>query len=71
MSTQVAARLGERGFALDGDRLVDERDALVPITDEAALYAHAGLAFVPPELREGRGELESRRWSIASPRSSS
>ena len=27
----VAARLGERGFALDGDRLVDERDALVPI----------------------------------------
>jgi DNA polymerase (family 10) len=55
---QVTARLGERGFALDGDRLVDERDALVPITDEAALYAHAGLAFVPPELREGRGELE-------------
>jgi len=55
---QVSARLGERGFALDGDRLVDERDALVPITDEAALYAHAGLAFVPPELREGRGELD-------------
>jgi len=56
---QVAARLGERGFALDGDRLVDERDAIVPITDEAALYAHAGLAFVPPELREGRGELDA------------
>jgi DNA polymerase (family X) len=55
---QVTARLGERGFALDGDRLVDERDALVPITDEATLYAHAGLAFVPPELREGRGEFE-------------
>lgn len=25
--------------------------------DEAAIYAHAGLAFVPPELREGAGEL--------------
>jgi len=55
---QVTERLGDRGFALDGDRLVDERDALVPVTDEATLYAHAGLAFVPPELREGRGEIE-------------
>ena len=55
---QVAAWLGERGFALDDDHLVDERDALVPITDEATLYAHAGLTFVPPELREGRGEIE-------------
>jgi DNA polymerase (family 10) len=55
---QVTERLGDRGFALDGNRLVDERDALVPVTDEATLYAHAGLAFVPPELREGRGELE-------------
>jgi DNA polymerase (family 10) len=26
--------------------------------DEAALYASAGLALVPPELREGRGELD-------------
>jgi DNA polymerase (family 10) len=55
---QVAALLGERGFALEDDHLVDERDALVPVTDEATLYAHAGLAFVPPELREGRGEIE-------------
>jgi DNA polymerase (family 10) len=55
---QVTERLGDRGFALDGDRLVDERDALVPVTDEATLYSHAGLAFVPPELREGRGEIE-------------
>jgi len=55
---QVAALLGERGFALEGDHLVDERDALVPITDEATLYSHAGLAFVPPEMREGRGEVE-------------
>ena len=55
---QVAARLGERGFALDGDHLVDERDALVPVSDEATLYAHAGMAFVPPEMREGRGEVD-------------
>jgi DNA polymerase (family 10) len=28
---------------------------------EEALYAAAGLAFVPPELREGRGEIERAR----------
>ncbi len=54
----VAARLAERGFALQDDRLLDERHAVVPIADEGALYRHAGLAFVPPELREGRGEIE-------------
>ncbi len=30
-----------------------------PEPDEAAIYARAGLAWVPPELREGRGELEA------------
>ena len=53
----VAAKLGERGFALDGDRLLDERHAVVPVADEAALYERAGLAFIPPELREGHGEI--------------
>jgi DNA polymerase (family X) len=29
--------------------------------DEADVYAHLGLPFIPPELREGRGELEAAR----------
>jgi hypothetical protein len=29
------------------------------VPDESALYALAGLAFVAPELREGRGEVEA------------
>ena len=29
--------------------------------DEADVYANAGLAFVPPELREGTGEIEAAR----------
>jgi DNA polymerase (family 10) len=33
--TEVSTRLGERGFAFDGDRLVDERHAAVPVPDEA------------------------------------
>ena len=55
----VAVRLAERGFTLEGDRLIDERHGLVPVSDEATIYSHAGLPFVPPELREGRGEVEA------------
>jgi DNA polymerase (family 10) len=55
----VAARLAERGFALERDRLLDARHAVVPVSDERTLYEHAGLAFVPPELREGRGEIDA------------
>jgi DNA polymerase (family X) len=29
-----------------------------PITTEAALFGALGLAYIPPELREGRGEIE-------------
>ena len=57
--SKVSAELAERGFAFDGDRLVDERHAVVPVSDEPTLYARAGLALVPPELREARGELEA------------
>jgi DNA polymerase (family 10) len=55
----VAARLAERGFALERDRLLDARHAVVPVGDERTLYEHAGLAFVPPELREGRDEIDA------------
>ena len=56
--TAVSARLGERGFVVRGDALLDERENVVPLEEEADLYAHAGLAYVPPEMREGRGEVE-------------
>jgi DNA polymerase (family 10) len=55
----VLVRLAERGYTLDGDRLLDERHAAVPISDEGAIYQHAGMSFVPPELREGRGEIRA------------
>ena len=54
----VTARLAERGFTLRGDRLLDAHGAPAPVADETALYARAGLPFVPPELREGRGEID-------------
>jgi DNA polymerase (family 10) len=54
---EVSARLRQRGFSLAGDTLLDERSAPVPLSDETALYARAGMVFVPPELREGMGEV--------------
>jgi DNA polymerase (family X) len=56
--SEVAARLGERGFTLDDDRLLTERGELEPVSDESAIYRLAGLTLVPPEMREGRGEVE-------------
>jgi DNA polymerase (family X) len=34
-------------------------EKLLPCKDEAAIYARLGLAFIPPELREDRGEIEA------------
>jgi DNA polymerase (family 10) len=31
----------------------------VPCSDEAEIFSRLGLAYVPPELREGRGEIEA------------
>jgi DNA polymerase (family 10) len=49
-------RADELGLRLDAAALWrgDER---IPLEDEAALYAALELEWVPPELREGRGEV--------------
>ena len=53
----VTTALAKVGLSIDGDRLVDSRGTVVAVRDEADLYRAAGLAFVPPELREGTGEV--------------
>jgi len=45
------------GFDLSPENLT-KGGAVIPVADEQALYRVLGLAWVPPELREGRGELE-------------
>ena len=47
------------GFTIVGDELRDPAGRTVPVADEPAFYAALGLAWVPPELREGRGEVQS------------
>ncbi|MDQ3948933.1 MAG: DNA polymerase/3'-5' exonuclease PolX [Gemmatimonadota bacterium] len=54
----VRDRLTARGLTLDGDELRGGGRS-VPVPDEPALYRAAGLAYVPPELREGTGEIEA------------
>ncbi|MFL5582361.1 MAG: DNA polymerase/3'-5' exonuclease PolX [Gemmatimonadaceae bacterium] len=56
---EVRARAASRGRRLEGDRLLDASGAPVPLADEPALYAALGLAYVEPEMREGRGEVDA------------
>lgn len=57
--------LSEWGLApAEGDERVKEKVQRAPklldqIRTEEALFAALGLAFIPPELREGRGEIEA------------
>jgi DNA polymerase (family X) len=39
--------------------VTDEHGAVVAGADEASVYASVGLVYIPPELRENRGEIEA------------
>jgi DNA polymerase (family 10) len=52
----LAARAGERRLSLDARGLFRE-GTRVPCPDEASLYRALELPWIPPELREGRGEV--------------
>ncbi len=54
----LAAHAKEKGFTLDGAALW-KGSTFVATSDESAFYAALGLAEIPPELREGRGEIEA------------
>ena len=57
----VRELLHGRGFSLRDGLLIDASGSVVSVRDEADLYRAVGLAFVPPELREGRGEVAAAR----------
>jgi DNA polymerase (family 10) len=54
---QLGERAESRGMRLDADGLW-RADRPVPLSSESALYAALELAYVPPELREGLGEID-------------
>jgi DNA polymerase (family 10) len=51
-----------RGFSVSEYGVLDvESEKTFQAADEEAVYAHLGYAWIPPELRENRGELEAAR----------
>jgi DNA polymerase (family 10) len=54
---QMSEALATRGFLVDDDGVRDARGERVPLNDENALYELLDIALVPPEMREGAGEL--------------
>ena len=55
---ELAAWAGGRGFALNGAALW-RGSQFVATPDEHTFYQALGLGFIPPELREGRGEVDA------------
>ena len=55
---QLAQYAHGKGFGLDGAALW-RGSQFVSTSDEKSFYAALGLAEIPPELREGRGEIEA------------
>ena len=53
---ELAAHAASKGFALNGAALW-RGSQFVPTPDENALYESLGLSLIPPELREGTGEV--------------
>ena len=49
----------ERGWKLNEYGLFDPKDQAIGGATEESIYAALGLAWIPPELRENRGELEA------------
>jgi DNA polymerase (family 10) len=54
----IGERARQRGYTLDARGLWHGQTAVV-CRDEAELYARLGLPYIPPELREGMGEVEA------------
>lgn len=56
---QLIERATAMGMTLAGDELRLADGTLLPIDHEEALYAHLGLQYCEPEVREGLGEVDA------------
>jgi len=56
---EMRERATSRGVSIAKDELRDATGARIPVGDERALFGALGLAYIEPELREGRGEIEA------------
>ena len=56
---QLTARAGRFGLRFDDGTLSRRSRGAIDAPSEPILYRHLGLPFIPPELREGAGEIEA------------
>ena len=55
----VRAHAATLGIAVVGDQLRDSSGSAIEVTDEQGFYDALGLAWIPPELREGAREVDA------------
>lgn len=58
-NVRLRGRARERGLKLNEYGLFADDERRLPVAEEADIYRHLGLEFIPPELREDRGEIEA------------
>jgi DNA polymerase (family 10) len=56
---EMSVLADRKGFEIKGTWLVKKEGKRVPIGSEDALFAALGLVPIPPEMREGMGEIEA------------
>jgi DNA polymerase (family 10) len=61
---QMSDELTARGFLVDDDAIRDRGGSPIPLADESAIYDLLGAHAVPPEMREGLGELAAARTGL-------
>ena len=54
----LLALANEQGFQVNEYGITDSNGQLLTIATEQDIYSRLGLDYIPPELREGRGEIE-------------
>ncbi|MDI6895503.1 MAG: DNA polymerase/3'-5' exonuclease PolX [Bacillota bacterium] len=58
-NVRLRGRARERGLKLNEYGLFADDGRRLPVAEEGDIYRHLGLEFIPPELREDRGEIEA------------
>ncbi|HUQ47243.1 MAG TPA: DNA polymerase/3'-5' exonuclease PolX [Gemmatimonadaceae bacterium] len=56
---QVTAHATKKKLRIDGLKLLGPRRSAIGVSSEAEFYSKLGLQEIPPELREGMGEVEA------------
>jgi DNA polymerase (family X) len=56
---EVRAAAATRGISIGDTEVTDAAGRALPVPEEEALYRACGMAYVEPEMREGRGETDA------------